>query len=304
MTNSKSAASKQVILPVHLAAGLFPMMTDTELRELGADIQKNGLMTSIAIAVERVGTRLRYSILDGRNRLAGMEKVGLKPQFVLDGPDCALVIDGLENYPQPVIIEHDHYSYVMSANIQRRHLTARQRRELISKLLQAQPEKPDRQIAGMVGASHVTVGAERANLVGRGQIDHVLVRADTRGRRQPGTKNKPVPSPIAVPTPEPFLLPTAAIGNDTDPSESALAAKNAFAQIMPETMPAPTEPVTTVVPSAITKLPTEAKPNAALTRSLKAAIGANQIPEFSGLLDRLGIELGDVVVCARRATRH
>src|SRR5262249_5900996 len=38
-------------------------------------------------------------------------------------------------------------AYIISKNIHRRHLTPEQRRELIAKLIAAQPEKSDRQIA-------------------------------------------------------------------------------------------------------------------------------------------------------------
>ena len=41
----------------------------------------------------------------------------------------------------------DPYTYVISANIRRRHLTAEQKRELIAKLIKATPEKSDRAIA-------------------------------------------------------------------------------------------------------------------------------------------------------------
>ena len=40
--------------------------------------------------------------------------------------------------------ETDPYAYVLSANVHRRHLTAEQKRELIAKVLKAQPEKSNR----------------------------------------------------------------------------------------------------------------------------------------------------------------
>jgi len=57
-------------------------------------------------------------------------------------------------------------------------------------LLKAQPEKSNRQIAEQVKASHVTVGAVRTELEGRGQINHVEIRVDTKGRHQPANKPK------------------------------------------------------------------------------------------------------------------
>jgi hypothetical protein len=48
---------------------------------------------------------------------------------------------------EPLPADVDAYSYVMSANIHRRHLTIEQKRELIGKLLKAQPKQSNRQIA-------------------------------------------------------------------------------------------------------------------------------------------------------------
>jgi hypothetical protein len=59
--------------PVHPAADVFPMMSDTELAELGADIKKNGLTTPIVFWTGDSGTFL----IDGRNRLEAMERAGV-----------------------------------------------------------------------------------------------------------------------------------------------------------------------------------------------------------------------------------
>jgi hypothetical protein len=48
----------------------------------------------------------------------------------------------------------DPYAFVISANIRRRHLTAEQKRDLIAKVLKAQPRKSNRQIAKATGTSH------------------------------------------------------------------------------------------------------------------------------------------------------
>ena len=49
--------------------------------------------------------------------------------------------------------EVDPCEFVLSANVHRRHLTAEQKRELIAKVLKAQPEKSNRQVAEQVKAS-------------------------------------------------------------------------------------------------------------------------------------------------------
>src|SRR6266516_435129 len=52
-------------LPIHPAANLFPTMSESELRELGEDIKKSGLLAPVILC--------RGELLDGRNRLDAME---------------------------------------------------------------------------------------------------------------------------------------------------------------------------------------------------------------------------------------
>lgn len=91
-------------LPVHPAANIFPMMADDELAELAADIAENGLQTPIVIG-EYEG---EPCLIDGRNRLAACTIAKVQPTSTrLNGED-------------PV-------AYIISANINRRHMTKGQR---------------------------------------------------------------------------------------------------------------------------------------------------------------------------------
>jgi len=113
------------VLPVHPAADLFPLMSESELRELGEDIKKNGLREPIAIHHSRgVDSKKKdCRLLDGRNRLDAMELVGI--EFEMSWVEC----DGrhywdmgdTEGLPNPVVRTDDPYAYVISANIHRRH---------------------------------------------------------------------------------------------------------------------------------------------------------------------------------------
>jgi hypothetical protein len=99
-----------------------------------------------------------------------------------------------------VITGVDPVSYVLSANVHRRHLSTSGKRELAGNLLLMFPNKSDRQIAELVGISKNTAKSVRDELAGRGQIDHVKIRIDTKGRRQPATK-PPKELPTAMPAP-------------------------------------------------------------------------------------------------------
>jgi hypothetical protein len=77
------------------------------------------------------------------------------------------------------------FAFVISANIHRRHLTGEQRRDLIAKLLKAEPERSDRQIAGQVKVDGKTVAKVRHELERRAEIPHVATRTDRIGRQQP-----------------------------------------------------------------------------------------------------------------------
>ena len=139
------------------------MMSDAELRELGEDIKKNGLHNRVAVID---GPDDEPILVDGRNRLDAMEMVGL--EIVLT--DVAMRAWCRKHSQNP-------YAYVISANIHRRHLNAEQKRELIVKLLKAQPEKSDRQIAKTAKVDHKTVGTARAQLVPRHRGFDSLARA-------------------------------------------------------------------------------------------------------------------------------
>src|SRR5262249_15718640 len=79
-------------------------------------------------------------------------------------------------------------AFVISANIHRRHLTGEQKRDLIGKLIKAQPQKPDLQIAKTVKVSPTTVGTVRREMEAKGDVSNLETRTDTRGRNQPSSK--------------------------------------------------------------------------------------------------------------------
>lgn len=95
-------------MKVHPAAELFPLLGDEALSELTADIRTHGLRHEIVT--------YQGAVLDGRNRLRACELAGVEPRFEeFHGTD-------------PV-------AYVVSANLQRRHLNESQRAMLGGRLM-------------------------------------------------------------------------------------------------------------------------------------------------------------------------
>jgi hypothetical protein len=186
MPTTKPTPSWGDILPVHPAADLFPLMPPAELRALGKDIIKNGLQHDIMVWMDKSE---KLFLLDGRNHLDAIGVVIKSGNAVAIANACKKILQ--------LPTDCDPYAFVISANIHRRHLTTAQKRELIGKLLKAQPEKSDRQIAQTAKASHHTVGAVRADLEERGQIAHVATRTDSNGRQQPARK-PPAADPVAA----------------------------------------------------------------------------------------------------------
>jgi ParB-like nuclease domain len=151
-------------LKFHPAAEIFPLMEGAEFDELVADIKTYGLRQPIALLGEK--------ILDGRNRYRACIAAGYKPY-------------GHDFRKLPAV---DPVAYVISANIHRRHLTAEQKRDLITKLLKADPEKSDREIGRLTKTDNKTVASVRAEQERREEIPHVSTRTDTKGRKQPAKK--------------------------------------------------------------------------------------------------------------------
>jgi ParB-like chromosome segregation protein Spo0J len=91
-----------VMIRIHPAAEIFPMMSQVELAELAQDIRKNGQRESCVF--------FQNQLIDGRNRWKACELIGIEPET------CEIEID-----------DFDPVAYVLSQNLYRRHLTESQR---------------------------------------------------------------------------------------------------------------------------------------------------------------------------------
>lgn len=123
-TTAKSTTSWRELVKVHPAAEVFPMLPDKELRELGEDIKEHGLKQGVVVWSAPEYGAPRY-LIDGRNRLAAMEVVGMATEATVRS---ARLVTGTTA---------DLATLIISANIKRRHLTPRQRADLAIKAMDA-----------------------------------------------------------------------------------------------------------------------------------------------------------------------
>src|SRR5207247_4469858 len=126
-----TGATMSAPMPFPPLAGMFPLMEGEEFAALVADIKENGQRDPIVL--------YQGKILDGRNRYRACLAAGVGLKLSKHEDNSPYIGD-------PV-------AYVISKNVHRRHLTAEQKRDLIAKLLKAEPKKSDRQIAETVKAS-------------------------------------------------------------------------------------------------------------------------------------------------------
>jgi hypothetical protein len=202
------AKSWRDVLKVHPAAELFPLMSVEELKVLGEDIKANGVTAPLALFLSGDAPPM---LLDGRNRLDAMEAVGVDVASAISrwAGGHTLEVHGLPAQWVGCVHIHndrDPYAYVISANVHRRHLTPEQKRDLIAKLIDLQPEKSDREISRQVKASPTTVGKAR-QLSKRGQLVKRRTGKDGKSRRQPTHKARKaadgqVLAPAQAPEPE------------------------------------------------------------------------------------------------------
>lgn len=119
------------LYPIHPCADVFPMMSDDELDKLGRDIfSREGLIQSVVLWRENGRTWL----LDGRNRLAALQRLGARflpdHSVRLPGGKIIHVFATKDGITDPA-------AYVIAANIHRRHLSKEERAELIVKTVAA-----------------------------------------------------------------------------------------------------------------------------------------------------------------------
>lgn len=120
---------------VHPAAALFPMIGDAEWAAFVADIKTSGQRKKIV----RIDVGGSWQVLDGRNRLRACLELGVHPRFRVFGDEPG---DG-----------SDPIAFVVSENVQRRHLNETQRAFVGAELVPMyEAQAKERMLAGKKAA--------------------------------------------------------------------------------------------------------------------------------------------------------
>jgi hypothetical protein len=208
-------------IAIHPAADIFPLLNDDDLVALGEDIKRNGLAVSTAIQVND-GTPI---LLDGRNPLDAMERVGLRVKIGNSRRNSYVgAEEQLDDERESVtlsldatvtVVTGDPVEYITSTNIHRRNITAETKRDLIAKLLKENPERSDRATAELVKVDHKTVAAVRRNEEQLGSIPQLDKRTGKDGKARPATATA---KPAIRPEPASAAAP---VGSESEPKDVA-----------------------------------------------------------------------------------
>src|SRR5262245_19732945 len=126
----------------HPFANMFPMIEGQEFENLKASIAKSGILEPIRL--------YQGMILDGRNRYAAA-KACSHPFTTKDFKEWIGTVEEAE-------------AWVLETNLHRRHLTAKQKQEMVRARIKRFPGLSNRQIAKQLGVSHTMVADERERI--------------------------------------------------------------------------------------------------------------------------------------------
>ncbi len=148
---------------------LMPM-DPADYRRLKDDITLNGIRHPVIVYQNAKGN----FILAGVHRQKAALEIGLKE----------IPIETVRGTPK------EYREFVINENLARRHLTTKQKQNLIDYLLQSNPKESDRTIAEKTGTHHSTVSSRRKKLVSSGEISHLEERDGKDGKKHKIPQNR------------------------------------------------------------------------------------------------------------------
>jgi hypothetical protein len=180
MSNRKSPKSSQTkqtiqLLPFDKRASDLPPMPADVFNELVGDMMRRGFRPEFPIITHN------GKIIAGVHRARAAVKAGVEPVYqTFDGED------------------EDVGRFIIQADLCRRHLNPKERREEQKKLLKMYPEWTNRAISKVTGFDDKTVDRDRKELEANAEIPH-KARVEKSGRkargRKPGSGGKSPPKP-------------------------------------------------------------------------------------------------------------
>jgi site-specific DNA-methyltransferase (adenine-specific) len=141
---------------------LLPPLSPAEYQDLKESIRRDGVLVPSIVDAEG-------NIVDGDHRERACKELGIF---------CPREVREFGSEAEKVEL-------ALRLNVNRRHLSRAQRRELIAACLKANPRINDRHVADIVKVSKNTVAAERRRLERTGQVDHLEHRLGRDGKLRP-----------------------------------------------------------------------------------------------------------------------
>ena len=141
VTKPSSVAIDYDDLKFHPLSEIFPLIEGDEFDGFVDGFKKHGLLQQIVLQ--------QGMILEGRNRY----RAGKALCYKFTAKDFTELPPG-----------KNPYEFVLVANVQRRHLTTEQKRDLALRLIRERPNDSDRKIALLLGMSNKTISTYRKEL--------------------------------------------------------------------------------------------------------------------------------------------
>jgi ParB/Sulfiredoxin domain len=162
---------------------VMPPLSDEEFQALKADIAERGLM--VPIIMDTYGT-----VVDGHHRKRALD------ELEAEGYDIHWLIRNIRN----AWIEHTGERTVEGKrdlawrlNMQRRHLSREQKRQVVAAKLKESPEWTDTRIAHLLGVSDKTVRSVREEQEAVSEIPKLDTLIGADGKEYPRTRKRTVP---------------------------------------------------------------------------------------------------------------